>query len=152
MTSERFGWSLELPPGWTYTPATEDWPPHTYPAPGAAYTDNFERAAGLPAIDISTQQLPDDQTRDEFVAELDEGNAAISCLVEATEEITVDGVVGRFQRQTCAAGTENAWEVAVFDGDRVYVIYWIGAADARAEDEPVFREILESFRFAAASA
>jgi hypothetical protein len=29
---------------------------------------------------------------------------------------------------------------------------WIGAADARAEDEPVFREILETFRFAASGA
>lgn len=37
----------------------------------------------------------------------------------------------------------------MFDGDRVHLIYWIGAADARAEDEPVFLEILESFRFAA---
>jgi len=35
------------------------------------------------------------------------------------------------------------------DGDRVYVIYWIGLTTAAADDEPVFRQILATFRFAA---
>jgi hypothetical protein len=140
---------MEIPAGWRYRPATEDWPPHTYPQPGATYTDNFEPSGGFPAIDVSTQVLPAGQTRREFLADLDSGNADFGCTVEETEEITVDGETGRLQRQLCAGGTENIWEVTVFDGDRVYLIYWIGRASARADDEPVFRELMETFRFAA---
>jgi len=33
-TSVRHGFSLELPSDWTYTPATTDWPPDTYPTAG----------------------------------------------------------------------------------------------------------------------
>lgn len=149
MTSERFGWSVELPAGWRYRPATEDWPVHTNPLPGAPYTDNFERPGeSFPAFDVSTQQLPSDQTPEEFLADLDQFNEDFGCVVEAEEEITVDGTVGRLQTQSCASGTENVWEVIVFDEDRVYAIYWVGRRDDAAADEPVFREIMETFSFA----
>jgi len=149
VTSVLFGYSLDLPPGWVYRPATEIWPVRTYPTAGAPYTDNWERLPGpFPVIDISTQVLPADQTEELFMAALDEGNAAISCSVAATEEITVDGATGRFQRQSCAGGSEVAFEVTVFDGNRVYLIYWIGLTEQAAEDEPVFRQILATFRFA----
>jgi hypothetical protein len=148
VTSVRFGYSLELPPGWVYRPATSDWPAHTYPAAAAPYTDNWERLPGFPVIDISTQVLPPGQAPDEFVGALDEGSASVGCNVEATEEVTVDGAAGRFQRQSCASGSEIALEVLVFDGDRVYVIYWIGLTEERAEDEQAFRQILDTFRFA----
>jgi hypothetical protein len=148
VTSERFGWSMELPAGWIYRPATEDWPVHTYPAAGAAYTDNFEKPEGFPVIDVSTQRLPTDQTPDEFLTDLDAGNNRIGCTVEQTDEITVDGSVGRFQRQSCAQGSEIAWEVAVIDGDRVYLIYWIALTNAVTDDEDQFHQMLSTFQFA----
>ena len=146
----RFGWSFELPAGWRYRPATEDWPAHVAPAAGAAYTDNFERPGqDFPAIDVSTQLLPADQTQKQFVAALDAATADVGCTAEATEEITVDGVVGRLQRQGCAGGFEAVWEVVAFDGERAYVIYWVGRADAAATDEPAFRRLLTTFEFPA---
>jgi hypothetical protein len=148
VTSERFGWSVTLPAGYIYRPATEDWPPHTYPAAGAAYTDNFEMAEGFPLIDVSTQQLPADQTPDQFLEELDDGNESIGCTVEASGDATVDGTTGRLQRQSCAQGFETAWEVTVFDGDRVYLIYYIALADDVIDDEAEFLEILSTFQFA----
>ena len=150
MTSERLGWSAELPaPEWLYRPATEDWPPHTNPLPGAAYTDNFERPdEPFPVFDVSTQQLPSDQTQEEFLAGITEFSADFGCVVEAEEEITVDGAVGRLQTQTCASGMERVWEIVVFDGDQVYAIYWVGLIDDAAADEPVFRGIMDTFEFA----
>jgi hypothetical protein len=150
VTSDRFGWSVELPPpAWEYRPATEDWPPMTNPLPGAAYTDNFERpGTSFPAFDVSTQELATGQSADEFLADLDAFTAGIGCTVEETEDITIDGTPGRLQTQQCASGTENAWEVIVIDGTRVYAIYWIGLQDEAAADEPVFRGIMETFAFA----
>ena len=151
VTSARFGYSLEIPPGWVHRPATEDWPERTYPSAGAPYTDNWERLpGGFPVIDVSTQVLPADQSQDQFMTDLDAGNTGLGCTAESTEEVTVDGAVGRFQRQLCFSGAELALEVAVFDGDRVYLIYWIGFPADRAEDEAAFRQILASFRFATA--
>jgi hypothetical protein len=149
VTSDRFGWSAELPaPEWEYRPATEDWPQRTNPLPGAAYTDNFERpGTSLPAFDVNTQQLPADQAHEDFLTDLDAFNEDLGCVVESEEEIAVDGVTGRLQQQTCAQGGENAWEVVVFDGDQVYAIYWVGGFGDAAVDEPVFRGIMESFRF-----
>lgn len=140
---------MELPgPEWRYRAASEDWPPHTYPSPGAAYTDNFERPSeNFPAIDVSTQELPSDQTPDQFMADLDAGTADIGCEAASTEDVTVDGVVGRYQVQVCAGGFESIVEVIVFDGNRVYAIYWVGLAEDAASDEPVFRQIVSTFRF-----
>jgi hypothetical protein len=141
-TSERFGFSLEVPAGWTYSAATQDWPAGVYPEGGAAYTDQWALPPGpLPVLDILTQPLPQGTTREEFIADLDEGTATF-CTVESTDEIVVDGSTGRLQRQTCGY---NAYEVVVFDRDRVYLLYWIGG---EVEDRALFEEIVSTFRFA----
>jgi hypothetical protein len=145
VTSERFGYSLSLPAGWTYVPATEDWPPGVYPSATSAFTDRFDRRpASFPAIDIQTQLLDDGMTPEAFLAWLDGENARL-CTVESTEEIVIDGATGRFQQQTCGY---NSFEATVFDGDRVYLIYWLGATSLVDEERPVFEAILDTFRFA----
>jgi hypothetical protein len=147
-TSERFGYSLSLPAGWTYVPATEDWPAGEYPSAISAFTDRFDRRpASFPAIDIQTQRLEDGMTQEAFLAWLDGENAKL-CTVESTEEIVIDGATGRFQHQTCGY---NSFEATVFDGDRVYLMYWLGATSLVEEERPMFEAILESFRFAPAA-
>jgi hypothetical protein len=149
ITSPRFGWSAVVPAGWQYRRATEDWPLGTNPAAGARYTDNIEHESGFPVFDVSTRLLGADQSPEDFLEELDRFGESLGCEVEAEEEGTVDGEVARVQRQSCAAGTEAVWEVIAFDGDRVYAIYWLSRATEADADEPLFRETLASFRFAA---
>lgn len=133
-----------MPGEWRYRAATEDWPPNVYPSGGAAYIDNFEQPpAPLPTVDIMTQPIGAGMTQEAFMAWLDEENAKI-CTVEETEETTVDGRTGRLQRQTCGY---NAWEVAVFDGDQVYLIYWLGEPSRIDAERPIFDEVIDSFRF-----
>jgi len=108
-TSERFGYWLSLPAGWTYVPATEDWPSGEYPSAISAFTDRFDRRpASFPAMDNQTQVL-EDGTQEAFLAWLDSENSKI-CTVESTDEIVFDGATGRFQRQTCGY---NAFEATV---------------------------------------
>ena len=140
-TSERFGFSLEVPPDWRYTPATEDWPQGVYPAGGSAYVDQWAPPGSFPVIDIVTQKLPEDTTLEEFLVSIDEETASF-CTVESTEQIVVDGSTGRLQRQTCGY---NAYEVAVTDGDQVFLLYWIGG---EVQDRSVFEDVLSTFRFA----
>jgi hypothetical protein len=148
VTSPRFGWSAVVPAGWRFRQATEDWPPRTNPLPGARYTDNLEHDSGFPVFDVSTQVLPAGQSREDFLADLDRFGEALGCDVETEEETTVDGQAARLQRQSCAGGMETVWEVIVFDGDRVYAMYWLSLVDDADTDEPLFRETLETFRFA----
>ena len=68
--------------------------------------------------------------------------------MQAEEEATVDGQPARLQRQSCALGTETVGEVIVFDGAWVYAIYWLSRTDEADAEEPLFRETLETFRFA----
>jgi hypothetical protein len=143
-TSERNGFSLDLPGEWRYRPATEDWPAGEYPSGGSAYIDNFEQPpASFPTVDIVTQPLADDMTPEEFLAWLDVENARI-CTVESTESVMVDGVEGRLQRQTCGY---NAWEVAVFNGGQVYLIYWLGEPSRVEAERPILDQVIASFRF-----
>ena len=141
-TSVRHGFSLELPSDWTYTPATTDWPPDTYPAGGSSYTDQLAAPAPFPVIDVVTQPLPAGTTADAFLAWLDVENARI-CTVEETEEVTVDGVAGRLQRQTCGY---NAWEVALIGDGRVTLVYWLGIGSLVDERRTLDR-VLSTFRF-----
>lgn len=143
---------MEIPAGWRYRPATEDWPAeHDYPLPGARYSDNFEPADdGFPAIDVSTRELAAGQSREVFLAGLDAGSAGIGCTVEEETSALVDGEAARLQRQSCAGGGETVWEVIAFDSERVYAIYWIGLTSEREQDEPAFIEALSTFRFAPA--
>jgi hypothetical protein len=144
-TSTRFGYSLELPARWTYSSAaTEDWPPEVYPTSASPFSDRFASGSMFPGIDISTQRLADGTTREEFLDWLDTENAKI-CTVESTEEVTVDEAVGRLQRQTCGY---NAWEVTVFDDDRVYLIYWLGEPARMDEERTEFDRFISTFRFA----
>jgi hypothetical protein len=143
-TSERFGFSIDLPGEWRYRPATEDWPAGEYPTGGSAYTDNFEQPPDpFPTVDIVTQPLANDMTPEEFLSWLDIENAKL-CTVESTEAVTVDGIEGRLQRQTCGY---NAWEVAVFDGNRVYLIYWLGSPSRIEAERPIMERAIASFRF-----
>jgi hypothetical protein len=145
-TSTRFGYSLELPAGWIYSSAaTEDWPSEVYPTSASPFSDRFAWGSSLfPGIDISTQRLADGRTAEEFLDWLDAENAKI-CTVDTTEEIMLDGAVGRLQRQTCGY---NAWEVVVFDGDRVYLIYWLGEPARMEEERAQFDRFVSTFRFA----
>lgn len=58
----------------------------------------------------------------------------------------MDGSTGRLQHQTCGY---NAYEVVVFDRDRVYLLYWIGG---EVEDRALFEEIVSTYRFATRTA
>lgn len=141
-TSGQYRYSLKVPENWIYHPATEDWPQDVYPVGGSSYIDQWELPPGpFPVIDIMTQRLASGMSVEEFMAWLDRNNAKL-CTVESTEDIVVDGSTGRLQRQTCGY---NAYEVAVFDERRVYLIYWIGG---EIEDRALFEEILSTFRFA----
>ena len=148
VTSPRFGWSAVVPAGWRFRHATEDWPPRSNPLPGAPYTDNLQHDSGFPVFDVSTQLLPADQSQDDFMAEMDRFSESLGCEVQAEEDVTVDGQAARLQRQSCAGGMETVWEVIAFDGERVYAIYWLSLVEQADTDEPLFRETLETFRFA----
>lgn len=146
--SDRHGYSLDLPPGWTFTPASADWPLGTYPVGGSPYTDALAGPGGsFPVIDIVSQPLAPDLSAEDFLAWLDVENARF-CKVEETEVVVVDGVGGRLQRQTCGY---NAWEVALIAEKRVTLIYWLGAPANRVEERAVLDAVLATFRFGASS-
>ena len=143
VTSERFGYSLEVPGTFEHTAATEDWPAGVYPVADAPYTDLWFDPVHFPTIDIVTQEMPDELSEAEFLAWLDENNAE-RCTVEETEEITVAGTVGRWQDQTCGY---NSMEVVLFDDGWVYVLWWLGnVVDADADRER-FEHVLSTFEF-----
>lgn len=119
-TSLRNGFALDLPPGWTDAPATEDWPADTYPVGGSPYIDQFAGPPGpFPVIDIVTRPFGDTTTAEAFLAWLDIGNGRI-CTVEKTDSVSVDGIVGRLQLQNCGY---SAWEVVLIGDGRVTIIY-----------------------------
>ncbi|HET7521252.1 MAG TPA: hypothetical protein VFK61_06915 [Candidatus Limnocylindria bacterium] len=147
-TSQRLGWSMVIPAGWAIRPATADWPSEdTFPLPGAAYTDNFERPGGFPVIDISTRALNADESSEELLAGISAGSDAIGCTAESESEIVLDGEMARFQRQLCANQREVVFEVVAFHADQVWVIYWLSLAADEGTAEEDFREALWTFRF-----
>jgi hypothetical protein len=148
VTSPLQGWSVDIPDTWRLRAATTAWPPHTYPEAGAAYTDNMEPSVflgGFPAFDVNAQELPSDQTPEEFVAFITAENEARGYQVVSEEAIVVDGVTGRLQRQ--AIGSEGIWEVLLVDGNTAYAIYWVDLEADMATNEDLFRTILGSLRF-----
>ena len=145
ITSSRFRYLLSVPADWRYVPATEDWPDRVYPSAVSAFSDRFTHPSdSFPAIDISTQVLAPGTTPADFLTWLSSEDAKI-CEIHETEDVVVDGATGRFQRQSCGY---NAWEVAVFDEDRVYLLFWLGLPARIDEDRRMFQAVLDSFRFA----
>ena len=145
VTSPMHRWTVEVPAAWPLRPATEVWLPNTYPLAGARYTDNMESPGGFPVFDVSVQQLPSGQTEDDFLAFMTAENEAHGYEVVESEEIVVDEVTGRIQRQSF--GGEGIWEVILHKDGRAYVIYWVDLETQLDENEALFRRIIDSFRF-----
>jgi hypothetical protein len=149
ITSPTHGWTAEIPTTWRLRAATQEWPPNTYPVPGAAYTDNLEpeTSDGFPAFDVNVRALEPGETREEFLAFMTAANEEDGVEVLDEGEVVVDGETGRIQRQRLPF--YGGWEVIVFHEGRAYVIYWVDGELRLDERAVIFNQILSSFRFPA---
>jgi hypothetical protein len=148
ITSPMHGWTADLPVSWRLRAATEAWPPHTYPVAGALYTDNMEPPVACgwyPAFDVNVQQRPADQTSAEFLEFMTIENETHGYEVVDEDEIVIDGVTGRLQRQK--SNHDTGWEVILFSDQNTYTIYWVDLQSQIDRNAPLFQEIMGSFRF-----
>jgi hypothetical protein len=149
ITSPLHGWTAEIPSDWRLRAATEEWPPNTYPVPGAAYTDNMEPEdvgkGGFPAFDVNVRDLEPGETPEEFLAFMTAANEEDGVEVVDEVETVVDGEIGRLQRQVLPFYESR--EVIVFHSGRAYVMYWVDVPALIDQHEQMFQQILASFEF-----
>jgi hypothetical protein len=148
ITSPLHGWTAEIPATWRLRPATEVWPPNTYPLAGAAYTDNSEpeiNSTGFPAFDVNVRDLEPGETPEDFIAFISAGNEEAGQRVVEESETVVDGETGRLQRQS--AQFYESWEVIVVHDGRAYAIYWVDSEALFEQRSDIFNQILSSFEF-----
>jgi hypothetical protein len=69
-TSDRLGYRLRLPPGWTATPAYLDWELSVPPTPGTPFVDTLTAPAGTPFYAVGRQQRPSGETLGEWLVKL----------------------------------------------------------------------------------
>ena len=136
---------MEIPAGWTYRPATEEWPAHSPSDPTAPFADHFAAPQGRPLIFVFRQSLPADQTEQQFTDQVDVENSR-GCESQEPEQITVAGVGARLVRRSCAGGQEAILEILLYDAGRAYEIYFVGQVLQVAEDEPLFLSLLDTFQ------
>jgi hypothetical protein len=149
VTSELNGWSVDIPSAWRHVKATEEWPAHTHPQQGGAnYTDNMGPPnGGFPALEVSVQSLPADQTAEQFLEFMVAENETLGYEVVEEGEIVVDGVTAQLQQQSNFG--EGNFEVLIVNSGLIYAIYWIDLESQVDRNETLFRQIMETFRFPA---
>jgi hypothetical protein len=147
VTSDLNGWSVEIPAAWRHIKATEEWPAHTNPQQGeAASTDNMGPPnGGFPALEVSVQSLPADQTADQFLEFMTAENERLGYEVVEDGQIVIDGVPARLQRQTHFG--EGFREVLIVNDGLIYAIYWVDLENQLDRNEPLFRRIVDTFEF-----
>jgi hypothetical protein len=151
--SSRYHYSIDYPANWTLVEGTEDWAPHTFPAPGGPAEDRFvsDKDPETWVLVTSDALEPGEQliTRQ---AKLDQENATVCNMpgqpggLRNTSTVTLDGVDSRLEDWVCQE--YFVLESFVGHGGRVYVI------DLASKNESIWRSeraafdrMLQTFRF-----
>lgn len=147
-TSERFGYAIDYPTGWTVTPAEADWPEVGWPAPTSTSVDRFEPAPNAPGeVTVSSDVLATDEVAAGRRAEMDQ-ESALTCQISNLTTVTIDGAAGRQEDAFCF-GRDHLIDVFVDGGKRIFLIDWFSSGSEISDvDRAIFTEMLRRFRLA----
>ncbi len=149
-TSERFGYTLEVPPDWTIHERAGEWTSGTAfseQSPGLDYANKLREPE--PYVLFTSQPLDLDRKR--WLERYDQLNqeAFSHCTLERSETGSVDGETARISTYRCDPSDPHfGVEAVAFHDDRVYVIrVFDDNADASYDPRPELDAWIERFRF-----
>jgi hypothetical protein len=145
-TSERFGYAIDYPTGWTVTPAEADWPDVGWPSPTSTSVDRFEPSADAPGeVTVSSDVLAADEVAAARRAEIDQ-ESALTCQISHLTTVTIDGAAGRQEDAFCF-GRDHLIDVFLDSGKRIFLIDWFSSGTEISDvDRAIFAEMLRRFQ------
>ena len=146
VTSERFGYSVDIPADWGETPATNVLPPDYFPGDPAQYANRWDAPqTHSPSIVIAVR----DPEPGESVAEWLAGTQAVfaaDCYGTPPAEMIVDGEQASRSSGICLTVNATAF-VQFVHGGRAYTILVSGAVGDEANVDTIMDIAVSSFRF-----
>ena len=144
-TSDRFGYSVELPVGWLHTALVDDLPDELYPGDESTYADRWDQPVQrFPYVVIAVIN-PEPET-DAAWLERNVTSAVAACDASDPVAVSVDGAPA--ERRTATCGTGVATELVLFThAGRVYSIEINAATSDAASASAVLDRVLASFTF-----
>jgi hypothetical protein len=145
VTSDRFGYRVELPVGWLHSAPVDDLPDDLYPGDESAYADRWDQPVQrFPYVVIAVID-PEPET-DAAWLERNVVAAVDVCDASDPAPVIVDGASAERRTATCSAGV--ATEFVLFThGGRIYSIESNAAATGAEAARAILDHVLETFTF-----
>jgi hypothetical protein len=144
-TSDRFGYVIGVPQGWTLTTPVSDLPDQFYPGSEPQYADRWQPAASTVPWVVVAVRDPAPQTPEAWIA----ANAAAfkaACGASGDAAVTVGGETGTLLIGSCTFGT-STMGVQVVHGTRAYSFEVNYPSQEYATYRALFDQILASVQF-----
>jgi hypothetical protein len=148
ITSERFGYTIELPASWSAVSLNGlDWmPSDLYPGPDADYADRWQVPGSTsPWLMIAVRDPEPQERLDTWMARYGSG-MVLAC--HATEDtVAVSSESGVLRIGSCTPGGLATMDVLVAHGNRAFSIQLNYPSQEQAVDRALLDQVLVSFRF-----
>ena len=145
-TSDRFGYVIGVPQGWTLTAPDSDLPDQFYPGSEPQYADRWQPATStVPWVVVAVRDPAPAQTAEAWIA----ANAAAfkeACGATADTAVTVGGETGTLLLGSCGAGISTIG-VQVVHGTKAYTFEVNYPSQEYATYRVLFDQILASVQF-----
>ena len=148
-TSELYGYSLTLPPGWVRRETVAgEWEGELFGGHGVGPgVETWDAPRGAGTFYAAAREPAEGATLDDWTAETMSFVAA-TCGEPATEEITLGGEPGTLlEYQECGAGQFYVLYAATVHEGRGYLLGWRGPRGNEEADRATFDEIAGSLAF-----
>jgi hypothetical protein len=147
-TSERFGYTIELPPSWSAVSLIGlDWmPSDLYPGPDADYADRWQKPGSTsPWLNIAVRDPEPQERLDAWMARYGSGMVLACHTTEDT--VAVSDESGVLRIGSCTPGGLATMDVLVAHGNRAYSIQLNYPSPDQAANRALLDQVLLSFRF-----
>lgn len=151
-TSPHYGYAVNYPTTWVFTPETRDWPAYegSYPDEGGANKWTAPTSDPWILLFVVSQPLDQGQSASARIAHLDRENADNACHLGHRHDVTIGGVAARQEDGTCF-GKDYISEIALVHSGRFYFIYLLSGSAFSDTTLATFDGFAKSFRFVSGS-
>lgn len=147
VSSERFGYSVQIPGTWAVSTLADDLPDTLYPGQESEYGDRWdEPVVKVPWLVVAVRDPSPEETLDAWMARYT-ADLERDCTTSEPVATEIDGVPGTVRSVTCLPGMA-AFEALVGYEGRAYVITVAGSSQQGEAIQATFDRILASFEFA----
>jgi hypothetical protein len=146
ITSERFGYSVDIPADWGESAPTNVLPPDYFPGEPTQYANRWDAPqTHSPWIVIAVRDPEPDESANDWLAGTQAGFAA-DCYGTPPVEVIVDGEQATRSSGTCLTVNVTGF-VQLIHGGAAYTIFVAGAAGDEANLDTIMDIAVSSFRF-----